>query len=178
MRRVCVFCGAHIGRGRRFVDVAADLGRALARRGLGLVYGGASVGCMGALADAALAAGAEVIGVIPSLLVDREIAHPGLTSLEVVTSMHQRKARMVDLSDAFVALPGGFGTLDELFEITTWAQLGMHRKPIGVLDVDGWFTPLFAYVDQAVDAGLVKPEYRALWLRSTSIDDLLDRLTA
>ena len=174
--RVCVFCGAGSGRGSRFVDVAADLGVALARRGLGLVYGGASVGCMGALADAALAAGAQVTGVIPSLLVDREIAHPGLSSLEIVTSMHQRKARMVELADAFVALPGGFGTLDELFEITTWAQLGMHQKPIGLLDVDGWFAPLFAYVDQAVDAGLIKPEYRALWRRSAGIDELLDRL--
>lgn len=175
MRRVCVFCGAGSGNTRRFVDTAADLGRALARRGLGLVYGGASVGCMGALADAALAEGGEVIGVIPSRLVDREIAHAGLTSLEIVTSMHQRKARMVELADAFVALPGGFGTLDELFEITTWAQLGLHQKPIGLIDLDGWFAPLFAYVDQAVDAGLVKPEYRALWLRSTSIDELLDR---
>jgi hypothetical protein len=176
MPRICVFCGANPGHGRRFLDAAEELGRALASRGLGLVYGGASVGMMGALADSVLAAGGEVVGVIPRALVEREIAHTGLSELHVVETMHARKATMVELADAFVAMPGGFGTLDELFEVTTWAQLGLHRKPIGLLDLDGWFSPLVAYVEQALEAGLLKPEYRALWTTAGDVDSLLARL--
>lgn len=178
MRRVCVFSGAARGRGDVFLAAAAELGRELGARGLGLVYGGASVGTMGALADATLAAGAEVIGVIPALLVEREIAHAGLTRLETVSSMHERKARMVELCDAFVALPGGFGTLDELFEVTTWAQLGLHHKPIGLLDLNGWFSPLVDYVDRAVEAQMIRAEHRRLWVVSQSAGELLDRLAA
>jgi uncharacterized protein (TIGR00730 family) len=176
MRRVCVFCGANPGIGDRFVGVARALGETLAKRGLGLVYGGASVGTMGALADAALAVGGEVIGVIPRALVDREIAHRGLSELVVVETMHARKARMVELSDAFIALPGGFGTLDELFEVTTWAQLGIHDKPIGLLDVDGWFGHLRAHVQQGVALGLIQPHHRQLWKIDDDAEALLEAL--
>jgi uncharacterized protein (TIGR00730 family) len=176
MRRVCVFCGAGRGAGSSFLELAAELGRAIVARGSGLVYGGASVGMMGALANAALGAGGAVVGVIPRALVDREIAHAGLTELLVVESMHARKARMVELSDSFVALPGGFGTLDELFEVTTWAQLGLHRKPIGVLDANGFFSSLLAHVDGAVSSGLISPATRALWTVETEPAALLDAL--
>jgi uncharacterized protein (TIGR00730 family) len=178
MRRVCVFCGAASGAGPGFVELAAGLGRAIAARGLGLVYGGASIGMMGALADAALGAGGQVIGVIPRMLVDREIAHAGLSELHVVESMHARKARMVELSGAFVALPGGFGTLDELFEVTTWAQLGLHQKPIGVLDAGGWFSSLVAHVDRAVDSRLMTPATRALWTVAPDPEALLEALAS
>src|SRR5215208_6565109 len=137
--RICVFCGSSPGRGDAYGAAAAGLGRLLAERGIGLVYGGASVGTMGIVADAALAAGGEVVGVIPQALVDREMAHAGLTDLRVVADMHQRKATMADLSDGFVALPGGAGTMEELFEVWTWALLGLHAKPIGLLDVNGFY---------------------------------------
>jgi uncharacterized protein (TIGR00730 family) len=176
MPRVSVLLGANPGKGDHFVARAAELGRLVASRGLGLVYGGASVGTMGALADAALALGGEVIGVIPRFLVDREIAHPSLTQLEVVTTMHARKARMVELSDAFIALPGGFGTLDELFEVTTWAQLGMHDKPIGIFDSDGWFSHLLAHVEHGIATGLIQPEHRGLWHVESDAARLLDAL--
>ncbi len=178
MRRVCVFCGAQSGSQPEFVHTAHELGRALARRGLGVVYGGAGVGTMRALADAALAERGEVIGVIPRVLVEREIAHSGLSELIVVDSMHARKAKMVELSDAFVALPGGFGTLDELFEVTTFAQLGLHQKPIGLLDLNGWFAPLAAYVERAVQGGLILPAYADLWSIEPELETLLDRLAA
>src|SRR5262245_12742237 len=142
MRRVCVFCGSSAGNRPEYADAARHLGAALARRGLGLVYGGGHVGLMGVVADAVLRAGGEVIGVIPQALVERELAQAGLTRLEVVDTMHQRKARMADLADAFVALPGGFGTCDELFEILTWSQLGLHARPVGLLNVAGFFDPL------------------------------------
>jgi uncharacterized protein (TIGR00730 family) len=176
MRRVCVFCGAGSGVGPGSLQLAAELGRAIAARGAGLVYGGASIGMMGAIADAALEAGGEVVGVIPRMLVDREIAHAGLSELLVVESMHARKARMVELSDAFVALPGGFGTLDELFEVTTWAQLGLHRKPIGLLDANGWFCWLIAHVDHAVRSGLISPATRELWTVAAEPQALLEAL--
>ncbi len=149
----------------------------MAGRGLGLVYGGASVGTMGMLADAALEAGTEVIGVIPRSLRDAEVAHPRLTRLEVVDSMHARKARMADLSDGFVALPGGYGTLDELFEILTWAQLGLHQKPIGLLDLVGFYRHLRAHLEHALAEGFVRPQHRVLLRIEEDPERLLDGLT-
>ncbi len=148
----------------------------LAESGIGIVYGGASVGTMGVLADAALAAGAEVVGVIPQQLVDWEIAHPGLSELHVVGSMHERKARMASLSDGFVALPGGAGTLDELFEIWTWAQLGLHNKPVGLLDVAGFYQPLLTFLDHAVEAGFLKRAYRDALIVDSEPRALVERL--
>jgi len=160
VNRVCVYCGSSSGADPVYREAAEALGRALAEAGLGLVYGGASVGLMGAVADAALAAGGEVVGVIPQALVDREIAHPGLTELRVVGSMHERKALMVELGDAFAALPGGAGTLDELFETFTWAQLGIHAKPCALLEVDGYWRELNAFLDRAVAAGFLRADHR------------------
>lgn len=153
--RLCVFCGSRGGRGEDYVRVARELGRELARRRIGLVYGGASIGVMGALADAVLAAQGEAIGVIPHGVFNREVAHTGLTELHVVASMHARKALMANLSDAFLALPGGLGTFDELFEALTWRQIGIHTKPIGVLDVDGYFSDLFRLIQTARDRGFL-----------------------
>jgi uncharacterized protein (TIGR00730 family) len=164
LQRVCVFCGSSPGSDPAFAVAAEGLGRALAAQGLGLVYGGASVGLMGRLADAALAAGGEVIGVIPKAMVDLEVAHHGLADLRIVDSMHARKALMAELSDAFIALPGGLGTLDELFEILTWAQLGLHHKPIGLLDVGDYFAPLLGFLDGAVAARFVAAAHRAMLL--------------
>jgi uncharacterized protein (TIGR00730 family) len=175
-RTVCVFCGSSTGTRASFSDAARTLGTEFARRGLRLVYGGASVGLMGVLADAALAAGGDVVGVLPSALFVQEVAHTGLTTLHSVGSMHERKALMTDLADAFIALPGGFGTLDELFEATTWRQLGIHRKPIGVLDVDGYFGPLRTFIERAVEEGFIKPEHAALLAFEANVATLLDRL--
>jgi uncharacterized protein (TIGR00730 family) len=176
MKRVCVYCGSSPGNRPDYADLARELGRTLAARGLGLVYGGGHVGLMGTLADAVLAAGGEVTGIIPQRLVDAEVAHHGLTSLEIVGSMHERKARMAELADAFIALPGGFGTLDELFEILTWAQLGLHGKPCGLIDFDGYYAPLVTWADSAVRAGFVRPAHRKLLMVDTDIARLLDRL--
>lgn len=176
MKRVCVFCASRTGKDPIFREAATALGAALAGRGLGLVYGGAHVGLMGAVADAALAGGGEVVGVIPSSMVDREVARRGLTQLHVVRTMHERKALMADLSDAFVALPGGYGTLDEFFEALTWSQLGYHSKPCAVLNVGGFFDPLLAYLDGAVDAGLLHLANRRLIIVATGIDEVLDRI--
>lgn len=175
MKRVCVFCGSRQGKPVH-VEAAQSLGRAIARSGRGLVYGGASRGLMGLCADAALADGGEVIGVLPHGLFAREIAHTGLTRLETVGSLHERKLRMHALSDAFIALPGGFGTLDELFEAITWRQLGIHQKPIGLLDVDGYFQHLLRFVDQAREHGFV-PE-GALFVTDRDPDRLLAALEA
>ena len=164
LQRVCVFCASSPGADPAFAAAAERLGRELAAQGLGLVYGGASVGLMGRLADATLAAGGEVIGVIPKAMVDLEVAHHGLADLRIVDSMHARKALMAELANAFIALPGGLGTLDELFEILTWAQLGLHSKPIGLLEVGGYFTPLLAFLDGAVDARFLAPGHRAMLL--------------
>ena len=153
-----------------------DLADAMARRGLGLIYGGARVGLMGVLADAMLQHRGEVIGVIPQALVDREIAHGGLSDLRVVGSMHERKALMVELADGFIAMPGGFGTLEEFCEVLTWAQLGLHRKPCGLLDVDSYFGPLLTLFDHAVSSGLLRPENRALVLKANDPETLLDLL--
>jgi len=159
-----------------YADAARTLGRLLAERGIGLVYGGASVGLMGTVADAVLAGGGEVIGVIPRTLVDREIAHRGLTELRVVSSMHERKAVMAELSDAFVALPGGLGTLEELFEVWTWAQLGLHRKPIALLDVANFFDSLAAFLDHAVNERFLNTLNRSVLITETDPSALLDRL--
>jgi hypothetical protein len=160
--RICVFCGSSNGAGSRYVDHARELGALLAERGIGLVYGGASVGTVGAVADGALAAGGEVHGVIPRHLMRAEIAHPGLTELYVVADMHERKAKMAELSDGFLALPGGAGTLEELFEVWTWAQLGLHTKPIGLIDIAGYYGPLIGFVQHMVDEGFLRPEHRDL----------------
>ena len=173
VRRICVFCGSSPGARPEFGAAAEQLGHALAGAGIGLVYGGASVGLMGRLADSALAAGGEVIGVIPRALVDQEVAHHGLADLRVVGSMHERKALMADLADGFIALPGGMGTLDELFEILTWAQLGLHHRPIGLLDVAGYFAPLLAFLDGAVAARFLAPPHRAMLLVERDPEALL-----
>ncbi|MFG3284533.1 TIGR00730 family Rossman fold protein [Streptomyces sp. NPDC048111] len=159
MRHITVYCGASSGRQASYTQAAAGFGAEVASLGLGLVYGGASTGLMGTVADAALAKGASVIGVMPAQLVAHEVAHRGLTRLEVVNDMHERKSRMIELGDAFVALPGGFGTFDEFFEVLTWAQLGLHAKPCALLDVDGYFQPLLAYLRHAVEEGFVQQRY-------------------
>src|SRR3954447_20301237 len=162
MPRLCVFCGSSKGRLPVYAEGARLLGRAMVRAGLGLVFGAGHVGLMGVLADAVLAAGGEAVGVIPQALVDRELAHRRLTALHIVDTMHQRKALMADLSDAFLALPGGFGTLDELFEILTWAQLGIHAKPIGLLNVGGFFDLLLTWVRHATTEGFIRQQHVAL----------------
>lgn len=178
MRRVCVFCGSSLGSRPAYPDAARRLGEALARRRIGLVYGGGGIGLMGVIADAALAAGGEVIGVIPGALEGRELAHGKLTKLLVVGSMHERKAKMAELSDAFVALPGGLGTLEELAEVLTWAQLGLHRKPCALLDVGGYWQPLTALLDHAVAERFVRPEHRAMLLMDDDPEAILDRLSS
>ena len=174
--RVLVFCGSSPGARPEYAAAADELGRLIAQRGLGLVYGGARVGLMGAVADGALAAGGEVIGVIPRQLVEHEIAHTGLTDLREVATMHERKALMADLSDAVIALPGGTGTLDELFELFTWSQLGLIRMPIGLLDVAGYWQPLLAMLDHMVAERLLRSEHRNTLLVSTDASVLLDQL--
>ena len=175
MSRLCVFCGSSPGHDPAYSASAAQLGRFLAERGIGLVYGGGRVGLMGVLADAALGAGGEVIGVIPQALLDREIGHRELTQLRVVDSMHARKALMGELADGFIALPGGIGTLEELFEVWTWAQLGLHRKPCGLLNVDGFFTPLVDFLDRLVKTGFIHPKYRAMLAVAATSEELLAR---
>ena len=160
MRSVCVFCGSNPGRRPEYLAGAADLGRVLAARGIRVVYGGAHVGLMGALADAVLAAGGEIVGVIPGLLVDAEVAHPGLSDLRVTGSMHERKALMAELSDGFIALPGGLGTLEEFAEIVTWAQLGLHGKPTGLLNLLGYYDGLLGFLDHATAERFVRPDHR------------------
>lgn len=176
MRRVCVFCGSSPGRLPDYRAAAEALGRLIAARELGLVYGGASVGLMGAVADACLAAGGEVIGVIPHALAAREVAHQGLADLRVVGSMHERKALMAELSDAFVALPGGIGTFEELFEVWTWTQLGSHGKPCGFLNVAGFYDPLLGFLDTVVEAGFLKPVHRDMLQVADRPEALLDLL--
>jgi uncharacterized protein (TIGR00730 family) len=178
LRALCVFCGSSLPHDELFADAARTLGRAIADRRIELVYGGGRVGLMGALADACLAAGGSVTGVIPVGLFRREVGHTGLTTLDEVGSMHERKQRMYDLADAFVALPGGLGTLEELAEIATWSQLGLHRKPIVLLDVDGFWDPLVAQLDRMVDVGLLKPENRDLLVRATSCAEVFELIDA
>ena len=176
LRRVCVFCGSSAGADGVYRTAAVALAGELARRGIGLVYGGASVGLMGVLADSVLAAGGEVIGVLPRALADREIAHRGLTQLHIVESMHERKAMMAELSDAFVALPGGFGTLEEFCEAVTWTQLGLHRKRCGLLNVAGFYDSLLVLFDRAVADGFLKPQNRLIVAADADPSALLDRL--
>jgi len=175
MHRVCVFAASRDG-GPSFLSAARATGTAIARRGWGVVYGGAGVGAMGAMADAALAAGGEVQGVIPSSMVARELAHPALTKLWIVDSMHDRKARMHDLSGAFLALPGGCGTLDETFEAITWMQLGLHDKPIGMLDVDGYWEPIARWFERATAEGLVPGSHARAVRIDAQLDAMLDFL--
>ena len=178
MKRICIFCGGNPGKRPEYLEAGVALGRHLAREGIGVVYGGASVGIMGAVADAALAAGGEVVGVIPDVLVDREVAHRGLTELHVVRSMHERKAKMAELSDAFVALPGGIGTFEEFFEIWTWAVLGIHRKPCAWLNVAGYYDALVAAADRMVTEGFLSPEHRSIAIVESNVEALLARLVA
>lgn len=175
MRRVCVFCGSSPGASSLYADVARQLGALLARRGLGLVYGGGNVGLMGILADAVLKGGGHVTGVIPQSLVDLEVAHAGLTDLRIVGSMHERKALMADLADGFIALPGGIGTLEEFCEILTWAQLGLHEKPCGLINVAGYFDHLMAFLDHSVSERFFRAEHRSMVLLDDDAERLLDR---
>lgn len=176
MRRLCVFCGSSVGNQRAYSDAAEALGTVLADRGIGLVYGGGNVGLMGVIADAVMVRGGQVIGVIPQSLADREIAHTGITELRVVDSMHARKATMAELADAFIAMPGGVGTFEEFFEVVTWTQLGLHRKPCGLLNVSGFYAPLAAFIDQAVTEGFIKPVHRAAIVVDSDPVRLLDTL--
>ena len=171
---VCVFCGSNGGADPAYVAAAQAVGTGLARRGIRIVYGGGRVGLMGALADAARAAGGEVVGVMPQQLVDREIGHTGIDDLRVVDTMHERKALMVELADAFIALPGGIGTLEELFEVYTWAQLGIHAKPLALLDVAGYYEPLAAFLDHAVAQRFLRAETRAMLSIAGSLDAVLE----
>jgi uncharacterized protein (TIGR00730 family) len=178
MQSVCVFAGSSLGADPRFHEAAIELGTAIGSRGMTMVYGGARVGLMGAAADAALAHGAAVIGVLPQFLAGKEIAHSGLTELHIVQSMHERKAMMAARSDAFVALPGGVGTMEEFFEVLTWGQLGLHAKPCGLLNVAGFYDPLLAFLDGAVDQRLLKPAHRDLVTTAETVTALLERLSA
>lgn len=178
MSRICVFCGSSPGGQPVYADAARALAEELVARGLGLVYGGGSVGLMGALADAVLAKRGEIIGVIPGPLASRELAHAGVTDMRIVASMHERKATMAALVDGFIALPGGLGTLEETLEILTWAQLGIHRKPVGVLNVEGYYDGLLRFLTHAVREGFVRAEYFALLLFADTPGELLDRFAA
>jgi uncharacterized protein (TIGR00730 family) len=173
IRSICVFCGASTGRDPGYAAAAARTGETLARRRIRIIYGGGRLGLMGTVADAALVAGGEVIGVIPRGLVDRELAHPGLTELRVVGTLHERKAAMAELADGFVALPGGLGTLEELAEVLSWAQLDLHSKPIGVLDIGGYFGALESFLDHAVAEGFLAEPHRRLLLRDDDLERLL-----
>jgi uncharacterized protein (TIGR00730 family) len=178
LQRVCVYCGSRAGTREAYANAARELGTLLGERGIGVVYGGGQVGLMGILADAALAAGGEVIGVIPHALAAREVDHPGVTILHKVETMHERKAMMADLADAFITMPGGIGTLEELTEIWSWAYLGIHHKPVGLLNVDGYYDPLLAFMDGALQAGFVQPVHRDLLQVAASPPELLDNIAA
>jgi len=176
MKRICVFCGSRTGTSQLYAGETSRLGELLVQKGYELVYGGGGIGLMGILADSVLACGGKVIGVIPQSLVDKELAHHNITELRIVPTMHDRKAAMADLSDAFVALPGAFGTADELFEILTWAQLGLHAKPIGLLNTAGFFDALQAWLDHCVAEGFLKPQHRGLLLDAAEPEVLLEKL--
>lgn len=176
LQRVCVFCGSNAGTRPAYVEAAQELGHVLIERGIDLVYGGGHVGLMGALADACLAQGGRVTGVMPKALVEKEIAHRGLTDLRVVASMHERKALMADLADAFIALPGGYGTWEEFCEVLTWSQLGLHRKACALLNVNGYYDPLLAMADRAQEEGFLRDVHRNLVLTDTDPGRLIDRL--
>jgi len=175
MNRICVYCGSSLGRLPDYRDAARALGHELAARDLGLVYGGASVGVMGVVADATLEKGGQAIGVIPYALATREVAHSGLDDLFVVDSMHERKAKMAELSDGFIALPGGWGTIEEIFEMLTWAQLGFHQKPCGLLNISGYYDHLYVFLEHAIDQRFVREEFRPMIMMEESAGDLLNR---
>jgi uncharacterized protein (TIGR00730 family) len=177
IKRICVFCGSSFGARPAYKDAAERLGKVLAERGIGLVYGGGGIGLMGAVADAVLGGGGEVIGVIPDSLMRREVGHRGVTKLHVVQTMHERKALMADLADAFIALPGGYGTLEELLEIVTWSQLGIQQKPCGLLNVENYWDGLLKVLDHAVDEGFVRQENAQLVLVAQSPEWMLERLS-
>jgi uncharacterized protein (TIGR00730 family) len=176
MKRLCVFCGSKTGDRAIYADEARRLGELLVQRGIGLVFGGGHIGLMGVLADSVLQGGGQVVGVIPRALVDRELAHRGVSDMHVVESMHQRKARMAELCDGFAALPGAYGTGDELFEMLTWAQLGIHERPIGLLNTAGFFDPLLAWIEHTVSEGFMKRRYREMLQVADSPEQLLDLL--
>jgi len=178
IRRLAVYCGSATPADRRYIDGARDVGAGLAARGIGIVYGGGRLGLMGALADAALAAGGEVIGVIPQALVDAEVAHRGLSELHICRTMHERKQAFTDLADGFVTLPGGTGTMDELWEALSWAQLGYHAKPVGVLNLAGFFDRLIAFARHMADVGFVRQQHQGLMIIADTLDLLLDRMAA
>ncbi|HEX4013061.1 MAG TPA: TIGR00730 family Rossman fold protein [Candidatus Cybelea sp.] len=173
MKRLCIFCGSSTGNDPAYAAMAGEVARAVVGAGFGVVYGGGSIGLMGIVADAALAAGADVIGIIPQALAEAEVAHAGLTQLHVVSSMHERKAMMVELSDAFVALPGGFGTMDEFCEVLTWRQLAIHDKPIGLLNFRGYYDSLLALFDSMVEQGFITVQTRGLFVNAPRIEELL-----
>jgi len=176
VKRLAIYCGSATPADPAFVEAARQVGQGLARRGIGIVYGGGRLGLMGAVADAALEAGGEVIGVIPQALVSAEVAHRGCTQLHVVQTMHQRKALFTDLSDGFITLPGGVGTMDELWEAISWAQLGYHAKPVGLLNVNGFYDPLIAFYRQMVDAGFIRHGHADILIHADDMDMLLDRM--
>lgn len=176
LKSICVYCGSNAGSMPVFAEVAAGVGAALAKAGVRVVFGGGRVGLMGIVADAAIAAGGEVIGVIPAALDRREVAHRGVSELHIVETMHERKALMAELSDAFITLPGGLGTLEELFETLTWSQLGIHQKPVGVINVAGFFDPLLTMLDHLVTSDFLDQEHRALLLEATSMADMLSQM--
>ena len=176
--KICVYCGTNVGASPAFMEMARDLGTAMAGRRIGLVYGGGKLGLMGAVADAVMAAGGHVIGVIPEVLMRAEVGHTGLSELEVADDMHTRKARMAELADAFIALPGGYGTFEELLEVLTWNQLSFIRKPVVVLDVDGFYTPMLEMFAHAAAAGFMRPEHAALAQRATTVEEALAIATA
>jgi uncharacterized protein (TIGR00730 family) len=176
VRRLCVFCGSSPGARPAYGEAAEELGRVLVAEGIGLVYGGGKVGLMGRLADSVLAEGGEAIGVLPEALVAKEIGHPGLEDLRVVGSMHERKALMADLSDGFVALPGGLGTVEELFEVYTWAQLGLHRKPCALLDVDGYYEGVASFLSHAVEERFLREDHRTMLIVEREPSTLVERL--
>ena len=173
IERICVFCGSYSGAREVYGEQAHALGLAMAGRGIGLVYGGGGIGMMGAVADAVIEANGKVIGVIPFALAGKERAHPDI-DMRVVNTMHERKAMMAELSDAFIAMPGGFGTFEEIMETITWGQLGIHQKPVGLLNVAGYYDPMLAMIDRAVEEGFILPRYRKLFVASSSIDELFD----
>ena len=173
IKRICVFCGSQAGSREVYSEQARALGRAMAERGIGLVYGGGGIGMMGAVADAVIEARGEVIGVIPYALASKERARRDV-DMRVVNTMHERKAMMAELSDAFIAMPGGFGTLEEMMETITWGQLGIHRKPVGLLNVASYYDPLIAMIDRAIEEGFILPRYRNLFVASSGVDELFD----
>ncbi|EZP68560.1 Decarboxylase [Sphingomonas paucimobilis] len=178
MKKLAVYCGSALPADPVYADAARQVGRTLAERGIGVVYGGGRLGLMGAVADAALAAGGEVIGVIPQALVGAEVAHRGCTELHVVQTMHQRKQLFTDLSDGFLTLPGGVGTMDELWEAISWAQLGYHAKPVGLLNIEGFYDQLIAFNRQMIDAGFIRPQHAGILLHDGNLDLLLDRMAS